>query len=70
MGDLVVKDDKGQSYVIDNTRVFTPANMVLGALCALVIGYFIGHSKGDCCSATSDHTNKVIHDYNSEEVAQ
>lgn len=68
MGDLVVKDDKGQSYVIDNTRVFTPANMVLGALCALVLGYFIGHRKGDCCSVAPNHTDGVIRDYNSEEV--
>lgn len=70
MGDLVVKDDRGQSYVIDNTRVFTPANMVLGALCALVIGYFIGHHNGDCCTIGSHDSNEVIHDHNGEEVSR
>lgn len=70
MGDLVVKDDKGQSYVIDNTRVFTPANMVLGALCALVIGYFVGQRHTGCCSTSPSHINDVVHDYNNEEVAR
>lgn len=70
MNDLVVRDDKGQSYVIDNTRVFTPANMILGVLFSLVIGYMVGHRHSGCCGVPSVDNHNVTHDYNGDEVAK